>query len=159
MTTVYKAALIACAMLAAAVVMPAGAWAVMPDEILKDPALESRARELSDKLRCVVCQNQTIDESNAPLARDLRVLVRERLVAGDTDEQAMGYIVNRYGNFVLLKPPLQLNTLLLWLAPLIIAAIAIAAFISFMAGGPRRVEAPPAALGEDEKRRLNELLK
>lgn len=93
------------------------AHAVTPDEMLGDHALEERARILSRDLRCVVCQNQSIDDSNAPLAHDLRVLLRERLTAGDTDDQAVDYIVARYGNFVLLKPPIQTNTILLWIGP------------------------------------------
>src|SRR5580704_6723914 len=99
-------------------------WAVFPlravesNEVLADPGLEARARNLSRELRCLVCQNQSIDDSDAPLAHDLRVIVRERLKAGDTDSQAIGFIVARYGNFVLLKPPLQINTLALWFGPL-----------------------------------------
>jgi len=89
---------------------------VQPDEVLADPALEQRARALSGELRCMVCQNQSIDDSNAPLARDLRVLVRERLVAGDSDPQVIAYLVDRYGEFVLLKPSFTGHTLLLWLA-------------------------------------------
>jgi cytochrome c-type biogenesis protein CcmH len=100
------------------------ARAVTPDEMLANPALEARARQISQALRCVVCQNQSIDDSNAPLAKDLRVLVRERLTAGDTDRQAVAYIVTRYGNFVLLKPPLQLDTLLLWLGPALLLGLA-----------------------------------
>ncbi|HRX04273.1 MAG TPA: cytochrome c-type biogenesis protein CcmH, partial [Anaerolineae bacterium] len=91
----------------------------MPDEVLADPALEARARTLSQDLRCLVCQNQSIDDSNAPLARDLRIIVRERLSAGDTDKQVIDYLVTRYGNYVLLKPPLQADTLLLWIGPAI----------------------------------------
>ena len=102
--------------------------AVLPDEILKDAGLEKRARALSQNLRCLVCQNQSIDDSDAPLARDLRVLVRERLTAGDTDAKAMDYIVARYGTFVLLKPPMQSNTLLLWLMPLLLLAGAVIGF-------------------------------
>ena len=93
------------------------AFAVEPDEILPDAKLETRARALSAELRCLVCQNQSIDDSNAPLARDLRLLVRERLTAGDSDEVVMSFIVARYGQFVLLRPPFQLSTLLLWLGP------------------------------------------
>jgi cytochrome c-type biogenesis protein CcmH len=93
--------------------------AVTPGEMLKDPVLEARARAISQKLRCVVCQNQSIDDSNAPLAHDLRVLVRERLTNGDTDSEAASFIVARYGNFVLLQPPFQLDTLLLWAGPAI----------------------------------------
>lgn len=111
-----KALLVAAALLGAV----AQAHAVQPDEMLKDPALEARARNLSQELRCVVCQNQSIDDSNAPLARDLRVLLRDRLQAGDTDSAAMDFIVARYGNFVLLKPPMQLNTIMLWVGPFLI---------------------------------------
>src|ERR1041384_1887939 len=93
------------------------ALAVQPDEILKDAALEPRARTLSQELRCMVCQNQSIDDSDAPLAKDLRVLVRERLTAGDSDRQVIDFLVTRYGEFVLLKPRFSMHTLLLWLAP------------------------------------------
>ena len=90
--------------------------------MLNDPALEARARKLSQELRCVVCQNQSIDDSNAPLAHDLRVIVRERLAAGDSDPQVLAFVQARYGEFVLLRPPLKLQTLLLWLAPLLLLA-------------------------------------
>jgi cytochrome c-type biogenesis protein CcmH len=93
------------------------AVAVQPDEVLSDPALESRARVLSQELRCMVCQNQSIDDSNAPLARDLRLLVRERLKEGDSDKQVIDYLVTRYGEFVLLNPRLSLHTALLWFGP------------------------------------------
>lgn len=93
------------------------ALAVQPDEILKDPAQEARARELSKQLRCMVCQNQSIDDSDAPLARDLRILVRERLQAGDSNSQVLDFLVQRYGEFVLLRPRLNWRTALLWLAP------------------------------------------
>jgi cytochrome c-type biogenesis protein CcmH len=93
------------------------AIAVQPDEILSDPGLESRARALSEGLRCLVCQNQSIDDSNAPLARDLRLLIRERLKAGDSDAQAVGFIVARYGDFVLLRPRFMPETWLLWIGP------------------------------------------
>jgi cytochrome c-type biogenesis protein CcmH len=93
------------------------AYAVQPDEIMSDPAKESRARDLSRELRCMVCQNQSIDDSEAPLARDLRLLVRERISAGDSDAQVMDFLVARYGEFVLLKPRLNPHTLLLWLLP------------------------------------------
>lgn len=96
-----------------------GAHAVQPDEILADPKLETRAREISLELRCLVCQNQSIDDSDAPLARDLRLLVRERLKEGDTNSEVLDFIVSRYGEFVLLKPPFGWHTLLLWLTPLI----------------------------------------
>jgi len=97
--------------------------AVEPDEVLADPVLENRAREISTELRCVVCQNQSIDDSDADIARDMRLLVRERLVAGDNDEEVVNYIVARYGDFVLLRPPFQPNTLALWLAPPIMAVV------------------------------------
>ena len=97
--------------------------AVEPDEVLDDPVLEGRARDISTELRCVVCQNQSIDDSDADIARDMRLLVRERLVAGDSDEEVMNYLVARYGDFVLLRPPFQPNTLALWLAPPIMAVV------------------------------------
>jgi cytochrome c-type biogenesis protein CcmH len=96
------------------------AAAVLPEEMLQDPKLEERARTISADLRCLVCQNQSIDDSNAPLAKDLRVIVRERLSAGDDDMQVVEFIVARYGNYVLLKPPLQSDTALLWLGPFLI---------------------------------------
>jgi cytochrome c-type biogenesis protein CcmH len=111
--------------LALAIVLSAAApaLAVQPDEILPDKALEQRARSLSAGLRCLVCQNQSIDDSNAALARDLRMVVRERLVAGDSDGQVMDYVVARYGEFVLLKPPVKAETLLLWTSPFVLLAI------------------------------------
>ena len=99
------------------------AHAVQPDEILKDPALETRAREISAGLRCLVCQNQSIDDSAAPLARDLRLIVRERLQAGDSDAAIRRYLVARYGDFVLLKPPVEPDTLLLWGMPLVVLVL------------------------------------
>ena len=107
--------LLAAAMLLAVALQ--AAWAVEPSERLADPALEARARAISQELRCLVCQNESIDESNAPLAHDLRLLVRKRLVAGDTDQQVLNYIVARYGVFVLLDPPFEPLTWLLWLGP------------------------------------------
>lgn len=106
------------------------ALAVEPDEILKDPTLEARARALSGGLRCLVCQNQTIDDSDAPLAKDLRILIRERLVKGDSDAEAREFVVSRYGQFVLLKPRLGPRTLLLWVGPFAILVLAgVAAFM------------------------------
>lgn len=99
--------------------LPTFALAVDPDEILDDPALEARAREIGKELRCVTCQSQSIDDSNAPLAKDLRLIVRERLVAGDTDEEVIAYVTDRYGDYVRLKPALRADTAFLWLAPLI----------------------------------------
>jgi cytochrome c-type biogenesis protein CcmH len=131
------------------------ALAVQPDEVLKDPMLESRARALSQELRCMVCQNQSIDDSDAPLAKDLRVLVRERLSAGDSDNQVIDFLVARYGEFVLLKPRLSAHTLLLWLAPF--AVLLIAAF-AFIAARRRTAAAAPDRLTPDEEARINALL-
>ncbi len=115
-------ALIAAVFLA---VFSLAAFAVNPDEMLQDPAQEARAREISQNLRCLVCQNQSIDDSNASLAKDLRVIVRERITAGDTNEQVVDYVVKRYGNYVLLKPPFQADTALLWLLPFILMVVAL----------------------------------
>ena len=108
--------------------MSAATFALEPGEMLKDPALEARARELSAELRCLVCQNQSIDELEAPLARDLRVLIRERLAAGDSDDKIVDFVVARYGEFVLLRPRFSAHTALLWLGPFVIIAAA-AAFL------------------------------
>ena len=105
--------------------LPVMAIAVEPDEMLQDPALEQRAREISKELRCVVCQNQNIDSSNAGVARDLRILVRERLVAGDSDKEVIAYIHARYGDYVLMRPPLNRATLALWLAPFVLALVSL----------------------------------
>lgn len=133
------------------------AFAVEPDEILPDPTLEARARSISADLRCLVCQNQSIDDSNAPLARDLRLLVRDRLKAGDSDEDVRTYIVARYGEFVLLRPPFSIRTVLLWLAPLILLlaaiTVAIRAFVR-RAPGPGRTGAPALTGAEEEKLRV-----
>jgi len=102
-------------------------FAVLPDEILENPELESRARALSSNLRCLVCQNETIDESSSPLARDLRLLIRERLVAGDKDDEIIHFLTARYGEFVLLNPSFTLKTALLWLSPFIILGISLTA--------------------------------
>ena len=138
-------------------VLPAPALAVTPDEMLKDPALEARARHLSQELRCMVCQNQSIDDSEAPLAHDLRVLVRDRLTAGDSDRQVLDYLVARYGEFVLLKPPFALRTLLLWgLPPLAL----IAGMVGLVAALRRRrsLTTEPAPLSAAEQRRLATLV-
>ena len=112
------------------------AIAVLPDEILQDPALEARARVISQDLRCLVCQNQSIDDSNATLAKDLRMIVRERLTAGDSNEQVFGYVVSRYGNYVLLDPPFQADTFLLWASPFLILAIALGAALLYLRRRP-----------------------
>lgn len=112
------------------------AFAVEPDEILADPVLEERARSISKGLRCVVCQNQDIDSSNAGVARDLRMLVRERLLAGDTDDEVMAYVRARYGDYVLMSPPLNSSTIFLWAAPFLFGTLAIIAFFIVMRGRP-----------------------
>lgn len=133
----------------------APAWAVEPDEILADPALETRARQISAGLRCPVCRNESIDESHATVARDLRLLVRERLLAGDSNDQVVRYITDRYGEYVLLKPRSDGANRLLWLAgPLLLlagAGIGIAAI--------RRKPTPPQALSEDEQAALDRILR
>lgn len=145
--------------LAAALLAVLPAQAVQPEERLTDPALEQRAREISAELRCLVCQNQSIDDSDAPLARDLRLLVRERLKAGDSDTAVRDFVHSRYGDFVLLKPPFKLSTLLLWLGPF--ALLLAGAFAVFrLARGARVAEATSATapLSEKERRRLEALL-
>jgi cytochrome c-type biogenesis protein CcmH len=131
------------------------AHAVRPDEQLADPALEARAREISRDIRCVVCQSENIDDSGAPLARDLRLLVRERLVAGDTDAEVVDYLVARYGDYVLLKPRVKASTILLWAAPLLAAAAAAAGV--FAATRARTRAGAPPPLSDDEKEALRKL--
>ncbi|MCE7997417.1 MAG: cytochrome c-type biogenesis protein CcmH [Rhodobiaceae bacterium] len=134
------------------------AAAVDPGERLDDPVLEERARGLSQELRCLVCQNQSIDDSDAPLAKDLRVLVRDRLKEGDTDAEVLSYIVDRYGEFVLLRPPLRAGTVLLWLAPFIVLIVGIASVLVYVRSRrPEAVEAP-APLSDAEKARLEEIV-
>lgn len=136
-------------------VQGAPVFAVQPDEMLANPQLEARARELSRELRCMVCQNQSIDDSDAPLARDLRILVRERLKAGDSDRQVLDFLVARYGEFVLLKPRLSWHTVVLWTAPLgLLLAGVVATALAFRR---RAQNAAPAALRPEEEQRLREL--
>ena len=130
------------------------ALAVEPDEILSDPALEGRARHLSAGLRCLVCQNQSIDDSNAPLARDLRVLIRERLKAGSSDEDVEAFIVARYGDFVLLKPRFEAHTVLLWLAPFLLLGLG---GFGLLRRRPRGQAPLELALADDEKLALRGL--
>lgn len=152
MKVLVLAALLGCAALG-----PAPALAVQPDEILADPALETRARALSKGLRCLVCQNENIDDSNATLARDLRVLLRERLVAGDSDEAAVQYLVDRYGEYVLLNPRLTGSTLVLWLAgPLMLLGGGAVAWATLRR---RAAAAQGDGLSDAERARLAELLK
>ena len=134
------------------------AAAVQPDEILGDAALEARARGLSAGLRCLVCQNQSIDDSDAPLARDIRVLVRERLQAGESDATVRDFLVSRYGAFILLKPPLELGTALLWATPPLVLLGGLGALL-FTARRGRRSLGHAAPLNEDERHRLDELLR
>jgi cytochrome c-type biogenesis protein CcmH len=143
----------AAATLAAALLLTAApAFAVQPDEILKDPALEQRARALSAQMRCLVCQNQSIDDSDAPLAKDLRIVIRERLTAGDSDDQVKAYLVDRYGQYVLLKPPFGPETWALWLTPFLLVGLGAA----YVLTRPRRAPADSAEreLDDAERRRI-----
>jgi cytochrome c-type biogenesis protein CcmH len=148
-------------LLAISIAFAAPAHAVQPDEIMSDPAKESRARDLSRELRCMVCQNQSIDDSEAPLARDLRLLVRERIAAGDSDAQVMDFLVARYGEFVLLKPRLTSHTLLLWLLPPLALA---GGGVGLWMHGRRRTKSAAAEdealfkLSADEEARLERLI-
>jgi cytochrome c-type biogenesis protein CcmH len=136
-----------------ALIVAVPAFAVQPNEMLKDPALEARARALSAQLRCLVCQNESIDESDADLARDIRLLIRRRIMAGETNPEIRDFLVSRYGDFILLKPPFMLSTVLLWFsAPLAMLAGALGVWTAI-----RRRPAPPAPLSADEERRLAEL--
>ena len=132
------------------------AFAVEPGEMLDDPVLEERAREISKGLRCLVCRNESIDESNAELARDLRILVRERIADGDSDEEAVAFIVDRFGEYVLLNPPATGANLILWVAGPLLFLLGLGISASYVL---RRRETPqPAALSEQEKERLSNLL-
>ncbi len=135
------------------------AWAVQPDEMLDDPRLEQRARELSKGLRCLVCRNESIDESNASLARDLRILLRERLVAGDTDTEAVEFIVDRYGEYVLLNPPVTGSNWLLWGAGPLMLLIAGGLGYGYLRGRARAPTAEQTPLSREEQDRLDDILK
>jgi cytochrome c-type biogenesis protein CcmH len=143
------------ALLLALAVLSSPALAVQPDEVLTDPVLEARAREISTGLRCLVCQNQSIDDSDAPLAKDLRVLVRERLKAGDDDRAVRDFIVQRYGEFVLLRPVFGMHTLLLWLTPLLVLGLGALG----LGAALRRRPAPAAPLDETERAALVRILR
>lgn len=153
--------LITSALLALAILISApSVFAVEPDEILRDQALEKRARAISLQLRCLVCQNQSIDDSNAGLAKDLRILVRQRLTKGETDAQVIDFIVARYGEYVLLKPVFALHTLVLWLAaPLLLLITLFALFKSFRRRKAEMISATTSKLTKAEKRELNRILK
>ena len=141
----------------ALLLMAAPAFAVNPDEVLADPALEARARALSAELRCMVCQNHSIDDSNADLAKDLRLLVRERIADGDSDEAVLNYIVSRYGEFVLLKPRIGMKTVLLWGAPVLLVTLG---GLSLLVFARNRAGKPTGSkLTADEQAKLSELLK
>lgn len=141
-------------LIAAALLASAPAWAVNPDEVLPDPAMESRARALSTELRCLVCQNQSIDDSDAPLARDLRVIVREKIKAGESDGAIKTYLVDRYGEFVLLKPSFSARTALLWAGPFAVLLGGVA--VVWINGRRRRDEV--ATLSAEEEAAIRSLL-
>ena len=148
------------AVLAVAALNIGGAYAIEPGERLADPVLEARARAISVELRCLVCQNQSIDDSNAPLARDLRLLVRERLSAGSTDTEVVRFIVDRYGEFVLLRPRFGLHTAILWLAPLALLLGIVIALLRRFRSQRAAIDTvdPSAPLTADEQRRLGRIL-
>jgi cytochrome c-type biogenesis protein CcmH len=123
---------------------------VQPDEMMKDPALETRARALSGELRCLVCQNESIDDSEAPLARDIRVLIRERIGKGESNDSVRAYLVSRYGDFILLKPPFKLETWLLWLSPVLTLGLGVAAALY----ARRRAPSATPGLSPEEEARL-----
>lgn len=139
-------------------IMAAPAWGFRNDEPLKDPALEARALELFVEFRCLVCQNQAISESDADLARDLRLIVRERLMEGDTDDEVRAYLVERYGDFVLLRPPVKPTTYLLWFAPALIVVGAGYAVFSYFRRRNKADRPPVANLDADEQARLSAML-
>ena len=147
-----------CLLLAGLLFQSTAALAVRPDEVLDDPGLEARARAISAELRCMVCQNQSIDDSDADLARDLRILVRDRLKAGDSDRQVMDYVVSRYGEFVLLRPSFSARNFLLWAMPVIVLVIGGAGFFAYVRRGAKTVPATSAQLSADEQERLAKIL-
>lgn len=145
-------------LLSATFVTTGPAWAVLPDEVLDDPVLEERAREISKGLRCLVCQNESIDESNAPLARDLRIVVRERLVAGDTNEEVVEFIVERYGEFALLNPTTDGWNRLLWWAGPAMFLVALLMGVLYVRGRASAPVVEDKGLSDSEQERLNKIL-
>ncbi len=141
-----------------ALLLAGPAHAVLPHEMLAEPALEARARAISQELRCLVCQNQPIDDSNAPLAADLRRLVRERLKAGDGDEAVLAYVTQRYGDYVLLKPPVRIDTYVLWYGPFAILGLAALGALVYVRRRRPATQVATAPLSADEEKRLAALL-
>ena len=141
------------AILAAVMLVSAPVLAVQPDEVMKDPALEARARSLSEELRCLVCQNQSIDDFDAPLARDIRILIRQRIAQGESNETVRAYLVSRYGDFILLRPPFKPETLLLWLSPALVLGAGLGAALFARRRAPRSTP----ALSAEEEARLSSL--
>lgn len=152
------ASALALALVCSVAVLPAPVQAVQPDEVLSDPALEARARELSKDLRCLVCRNENIDESNADLARDLRVLVRERLVAGDSNGEVIDFVVERYGEYVLLRPTTTGANWMLWAAGPLMLILALGVAAGYMRGRGRAAKEGEQALSDEEQARLNRIL-
>lgn len=151
-TATIRTSMLALAILASPV------WAVQPDEVLDDPVLEQRARDLSQELRCLVCRNESIDESNADLARDLRILLRQRLVAGDSDEAAIAFIVDRYGEYVLLRPTTGGANWILWAAGPLMLLLAGGVGIGYLRGRAAAPQTQEAALSDAEQERLRRIL-
>jgi cytochrome c-type biogenesis protein CcmH len=145
-------------LLAGGLMSAPAAWAVQPGEALDDPVLEARARALSAEIRCLVCQNQSIDDSDAELARELRLLIRERMVAGDSDDEIKAYLVSRYGEFVLLRPPVNLVTAVLWFGPVVLLVLGALAAVFYLKAQRTPEDGIAGALSEDERRRFDALL-
>lgn len=144
--------------LAACFLLALPALAVQPDEVLDDPVLEERARDLSKDLRCVVCQNENIDSSHAGVARDLRILVRERLVEGDSDQEVLDYVVARYGDYVLFNPPFKPSTYALWIGPFAVMGLGLLGVVVLLARRPRKIDTQAVALSDEEERTVAALL-
>ncbi|NVJ92782.1 MAG: cytochrome c-type biogenesis protein CcmH [Methylocystaceae bacterium] len=146
--------------LLAAYVLAGSALAVQPDEILKDPALEARAREISQDIRCVVCQNQSIDDSNSGIAKNMRILVRDRISKGDSNQEVIDYLVSRYGDFVLLKPPVKIKTLVLWFGPALMLVFGLVGIVFYYRRRAKETAETTGAapLSAAEKARLEALM-